>query len=60
MITSKKSNNHIENRHKGKIGLGYVEHNDSSKLENKKGTNPTCTYCGKIGHIANRCSRNGK
>ena len=55
MITFEQSKNQFENRHKGKIGLGYVEQNDSSKSKNKKETNPTCTYCGKIVHISNRC-----
>ena len=59
-MTSEQSNNQFQNRHKEKIGLGYVEHNDSSKSENKKGTNPTCTYCGKIRHTTKRCWSNEK
>ena len=47
-------------RHKGKVGIGYIEEGESSQQGAQKNQIPTCNHCGKIGHTSNKWWSNGK
>ena len=47
-------------RHKGKVGIRYIEEGESSKQGAQKNQRPTWNHCGKLGHISNKCWSNGK
>ena len=53
-------NEKIQYRHKGKVGLGYIEEGESSQQGAKKKKRPTCNHCGKIGHTSKKFQSNGK
>ena len=47
-------------RQKGKVGIWYIEEDESSKQGAQKNQRPTCSHCDKIGHTSNQCWINGK
>ena len=47
-------------RQKGKVGIGYIEEDESSKQGAQKNKRPTLNHCVKIGHTSKKCWSNGK
>ena len=53
-------NEQSQYRHKGKVGIGYIEEGESSQQGAQKNKRPTCNHYGKIGHTSNKFWSNGK